>query len=110
MQRATWKSVGGSRSSRRRVSARDRARTVRFESLESRQLNSVSLSMNGPQTISPEPTVDVSNDNAFGQSGMAIEIDPTRPLRLAGVSQHVGGAGAMNEIDVYRSADGGKHW
>jgi len=62
---------------------------------------SVSLSLNGPQIMSAGPTVNVSNDNSFGQSGMAIEINPTNPTKLAGIVQHVGG---MNEIDVYRSA------
>src|SRR5262245_13950572 len=78
-----------------------------FESLESRQLLSATVTFNGSQTISPGPTINVSADNSFGQSGMVIEVNPTNPLQLAGIVQHVGG---WNEIDVYRSNDGGTTW
>ena len=68
---------------------------------------SASLSLNGPQTITPGPTINVSADNTFGQSNMVMDVSPTNPLLLAGIVQHVGG---QNEIDVYRSGDGGTTW
>src|SRR5437588_9922679 len=84
-----------------------RAQTIRLETLESRQMMSVSLSLNGPQTITAEPMINASADNSFGQSGIVIDINPTNPLNVAGFVQHVGG---QNEIDVYHSSDGGNHW
>src|SRR5438034_1475398 len=78
-----------------------------LESLESRRMLSGYLSFSGAQTITPGPTINVSNDNSFGQSGMVMDVNPTNPLQLAGIVQHVGG---MNEIDVYRSNDGGTTW
>jgi hypothetical protein len=78
-----------------------------LESLEPRQMMNVYLSLNGPQTISARPTLDVSADNSSGQSGMVIDINPTNPLNLAGFVQHIG---AQNQIDVYHSSDGGNHW
>src|SRR5947208_10389040 len=71
-----------------------------YETLESRRMFSVSLALSGPQTITPGPTINVSADNSFGQSGMELDVNPKNPLNIAGVSQHAGG---MNEIDVYRS-------
>jgi hypothetical protein len=80
----------------------------RLESLEQRRLMSTTtLWLQGQQTITPGLTVDASSDNSFGQSGMAIDVNPRNPLDLAGVTQHVGG---MNEIDIYRSFDGGNTW
>src|SRR4051812_4336800 len=85
-----------------------RSLSVRFETLETRQMmSSVYLSLNGQQTISPEPTINVSADNSFGQSGMVIDINPTNPQNIVGVSQHIGG---QNQIDVFRSSNGGKNW
>jgi len=31
------------------------------------------LTLSGSQTITPSPTINVSNDNSFGQSGMVME-------------------------------------
>src|SRR5262245_56051187 len=84
-----------------------RSAHVQLESLEMRRLMSASLWFNGPQTITPGPTINVSADNAFGQSGMVMEVNPTNPLQIAGIVQHVGG---WNEIDLYRSSDGGTTW
>jgi hypothetical protein len=79
-----------------------------FESLETRRLMSTTtLILQGPQAVSPGLTVDASSDNSFGQSSMAVDVNPKNPLNLAGVATHVGG---MNEIDIYRSFDGGNTW
>ena len=84
-----------------------RPKCVGFETLETRRMLSASLSLNGPQTISSGPTINVSNDNSFGQSGMVMDVNPRNPLQVAGIVQHVGG---WNEIDAYRSNDGGTTW
>ena len=78
-----------------------------LETLEIRRLMSAALSLNGPQSINPGQTMDVSNDNSFGQSNMVMDVNPTNPLNIVGFSQHAGG---MNEIDVFRSFDGGNTW
>src|SRR5436190_3845783 len=78
-----------------------------LESLESRRMLSGYVSFSGAQTITPGPTINVSNDNSFGQSGMVMDVNPRNPLQVAGIVQHVGG---WNEIDLYRSNDGGTTW
>lgn len=78
-----------------------------FETLEDRALLSVSLSLNGPQTIVPGATINVSNDNTNSQSEMSLVVNPTNPLNLVGFSHRLENP---ITVEVYASFDGGLNW
>src|SRR5688500_2288439 len=75
-----------------------------FETLEDRALLSVSLSLNGPQTIVPSATLNVSTDVANAQSEMSLVINPTNPLNVVGFSHRLENP---ITVEVYVSFDGG---
>ena len=68
---------------------------------------SVSLSLNGPQTIVPGATINVSNNAGLSQSEMSLVVNPTNPLNVVGFSHRLGTPITM---DVYSSSDGGITW
>src|SRR5688500_4187561 len=75
-----------------------------FEPLEDRALLSVSLSLNGPQTIVPGATLNVSTDAANAQSEMSLVINLTNPLNVVGFSHRLENP---ITVEVYVSFDGG---
>lgn len=82
-------------------------RHLAFETLEDRRMLSVSLALNGPQTIVPGTTINVSNNLSLSQSEMSLVINPTNPLNVVGFSHRLGNPITM---DVYASSDGGLNW
>ncbi|TWU24621.1 sialidase family protein [Bythopirellula polymerisocia] len=82
-------------------------RHLAFETLENRQMLSVSLALNGPQTIVPGTTINVSNNINQSQSEMSLVINPTNPLNVVGFSHRLG---SPITLDVYSSSDGGLTW
>ncbi|MBA3482632.1 MAG: exo-alpha-sialidase, partial [Pirellulales bacterium] len=76
-----------------------------FETLEDRALLSVSLSLNGPQTIVPGATLNVSTDALIAQSEMSLVINPTNPLNVVGFSHRL--ETPTITVELYVSVDGG---
>lgn len=68
---------------------------------------SVSLALNGPQTIVPGATINVSGELANDQSEMSLVVNPTNPLNVVGFSHRLRNPITM---DVYASFDGGLTW
>lgn len=67
---------------------------------------SVSLNLNGPQTIVPGATIRVGSSGS-AESEMQIVVNPTNPLNVVGFSHRVT---TPIIVDVYSSADGGTTW
>jgi|GEM_PF-2063854 len=68
---------------------------------------SVSLALNGPQSIVPGATINVSAELANDQSEMSLVVNPTNPLNVVGFSHRLRNPITM---DVYASFDGGLTW
>lgn len=58
-----------------------------FEKLENRNLLSIDLTLAGSQTIVGNTNIDASNDHLTQQQNLAIDINPTNPLHVTGVSE-----------------------
>ena len=101
---------GGRRRKRSHGSFSPRKPRLGIETLEDRRLLSVSLSLNGPQTIMPGATIDVSNASVAppgSQTEMSLVINPTNPLNVVGFSHSIN---LPIVLDVYASFDGGINW
>ena len=80
-----------------------------FEPLEERRMLTASLSLAGTQTLVAGTNIDASNDHASQQQNMAIDINPTNPLHVTGVSER-NTPTTGTALGLYRSADGGRTW
>ncbi len=80
-----------------------------FEPLEDRRMLTASLSLAGTQTLVAGTNIDASNDHASQQQNMAIDINPTNPLHVTGVSER-NTPTTGTALGLYRSADGGRTW
>ena len=67
------------------------------------------LTLAGGQTVVHNANIDASNAAATQQQNLAIDVNPTNPLHVSGVSeQNFPTVGAS--LGVYRSLDGGVTW
>ena len=85
------------------------ARDSSFERLEVRQLLTANLTLAGTQTVVHNANIDASNDHATQQQNLAIDINPTNPLHVAGVSEQ-NNPTTGTSLGLYRSSDGGLTW
>ena len=91
----------------RRGTSPFRGRSLRLEPLEDRRLLAVFLDLQGAQTLVAGANVNVSGDAARVQSEMLIDVNPTNPLNLAGLSHRISGS---ISVELYYSNDGGTTW
>jgi hypothetical protein len=94
-------------------------RRALFENLEDRSLLSVNLALNGLQTPVGSANVNVSQQ-ALGsslastthQSEIMLDVNPTNPLNIAGITHRIAGnsGGTEEVVDVFYSQDGGANW
>jgi hypothetical protein len=68
---------------------------------------SASVQLNGPQTLVASANVNVSHNALTTESEMTIAINHANPLNVAGFSHD---ANNLNQIQVFRSMDGGLTW
>ena len=80
-----------------------------FERLEDRRLLTASLSLAGTQTLVAGTNIDASVDHASQQQNMSIDINPTNPLHVTGVSER-NTPTTGTSLGLYRSSDGGLTW
>jgi hypothetical protein len=80
-----------------------------FEALENRNLLSIDLTLAGSQTIHGNANIDASNDHVTQQQNLAIDINPTNPLHVTGVSER-NNPTTGTSLGLYRSSDGGLTW
>ncbi|MEX2093030.1 MAG: hypothetical protein WD971_10160, partial [Pirellulales bacterium] len=94
-------------------------RRLRFEALEGRQMLSVTLDLGS--SVAPSPRLDtaglpdyvnVSNQPTAYQSEMMLDVNPTNPLNIVGVSHRFTDIPSTNSrvLDVFHSHDGGSTW
>ncbi len=92
----------------RSLDPRVRARLT-FERLEVRQLLTANLTLAGTQTVVHNANIDASNDHATQQQNLAVDINPTNPLHVAGVSEQNNPTTGAS-LGLYRSSNGGLTW
>jgi hypothetical protein len=93
------------RRSRRRP--RPVCRPLALETLETRNLLSAQLQLNGDQTLVAFPNVNASHNPTTIESEMSVSINPTNPLNVVGFTHE---AATLNPIQVFYSMDGGNTW
>ncbi len=74
---------------------------------EDRRMLKASLSLAGTQTLVGGVNVNASNDAASAEQNIAIDINPTNPLDVVGISQK---GTAYTTLGVYHSNNGGLTW
>jgi hypothetical protein len=66
--------------------------------------------MSGAQTLAPYANVNASQNAFVDQSEMAVAVNPTNPLNVAGFSHYIAPTLNYNQIALYHSGDGGATW
>ena len=82
---------------------------LRFERLEERHLLTSTLTLAGTQTVVHNANVNASNTTATQQQNLAVDINPTNPLHVSGVSEK-NNPTTGTSLGLFRSADGGVTW
>ena len=82
---------------------------LHFERLEPRQLLTATLTLAGTQTVVHNANVNASNTTATQQQNLAVDINPTNPLHVSGVSEK-NNPTTGTSLGLFRSADGGVTW
>jgi hypothetical protein len=85
-------------------------RRLVLELVEDRTLLSATLVLDGPQTLVPLASVNVSQDTSVDLSEMTVTVNPANPLNLAGFSHYIKPTKNYDQIGVYYSMDGGATW
>ena len=96
-----------SRANRTNLGRRGRRSRRAFEWLEDRRMLKASLSLAGTQTLVGGVNVNASNDAASAEQNIAVDINPTNPLDVVGISQK---GTAYMTLGVYHSNNGGLTW
>src|SRR5262245_56948677 len=96
-----------SRNSLARSSRAGRGAALRLEVLEDRRMLKVDLTLGGTQTLVGGDNINASADPSNANHDIALDINPTNPLDVVGISQK---GTAYTSLGLYRSLDGGLTW